>query len=265
MPQRSALLTVMTRAAEKAGRGLIRDFGEVEHLQVSQKGPGDFVSTADTKAEAIIKEELTKARPNFAFMAEEGASTAPTAEFTWVVDPLDGTTNFLHGIPHFAVSIALLKGDKVEAGVVFNPISDEMFWCERGSGAYVNANRLRVSGRTKLNESLLATGIPFKGKENPNFIPELDRIMMQVAGVRRLGAASLDLAFVAAGRYEGYWERGLKAWDVAAGTLLVTEAGGRISPFKAGENPAFGADLMASNFALHNTLADILGASAKAI
>jgi myo-inositol-1(or 4)-monophosphatase len=251
----------MTRVAEKAGRLLVRDFGEVEQLQVSQKGPADFVTQADTKSEKLIREELSRARPTYGFMGEESAATKPQTEYTWIVDPLDGTTNFMHGIPHWAVSIALMKEDQVIAGVIYEPIRDEMFWCEKGTGVYQNANRLRVSNRNKLNECLLATGVPFKGMEKGPFIDDLNKVMMQISGIRRMGAASLDLAYVAAGRYDGYWERGLKPWDVAAGCLMVTEAGGRVSPFNKGENPNLGADLLASNFHMHKQLCDILGAA----
>lgn len=260
MALRSPLMNVMTKAAEKAGRALLRDFGEVERLQVSQKGPADFVSQADTKAENIIKEELQKARPGYGFMMEETAQVRPDTEYTWIVDPLDGTSNFLHGIPHWAVSIALAKGEQIIAGVVFEPVRDEMFWGEKGTGAFLNAHRLRVSARRNLHESLIATGIPFKGHESPSFMTELNNVMPKVAGIRRMGAASLDLAYVAAGRYEGYWERGLKAWDVAAGTMLVKEAGGYVGSFKKADNPVFTGDIVASNEKLQRALCELVGA-----
>ena len=261
MALRSANLVVMTKAAEKAGKALLRDFGEVEQLQVSRKGPADFVSNADTKAEQILRDELSKARPAFGIMAEECTTARPDTEFTWIIDPLDGTSNFLHGIPHWAVSIGLAKGDQMIAGVVYEPIRDEMFWCEKGAGAYLNASRLRTSGRTQLDASLIATGIPFKGHESAEFMTELQAVAPKVAGIRRMGAASLDLAYVAAGRYDGYWERNLKAWDVAAGAALVMEAGGLISPFKRGEHPVFKGDIMASNQGLHKQLCELLGAA----
>lgn len=260
MALRSPLMNVMTKAAEKAGRALLRDFGEVERLQVSQKGPADFVSQADTKAENIIKEELQKARPGYGFMMEETAQVRPDTEYTWIVDPLDGTSNFLHGIPHWAVSIALAKGEQIIAGVVFEPVRDEMFWGEKGTGAFLNAHRLRVSARRNLHESLIATGIPFKGHEPPSFMTELNNVMPKVAGIRRMGAASLDLAYVAAGRYEGYWERGLKAWDIAAGTMLVKEAGGYVGSFKKADNPVFTGDIVASNEKLQRALCELVGA-----
>ncbi len=261
MALRSANLVVMTKAAEKAGKALLRDFGEVEQLQVSKKGPSDFVSNADTKAEEILRNELTKARPAFGIMAEESTTSKPDTEFTWIIDPLDGTSNFLHGIPHWAISIGLAKGDQMIAGVVYEPIRDEMFWCEKGAGAYLNANRLRVSGRQSLEASLIATGIPFKGHESPSFMTELQSVAPKVAGIRRMGAASLDLAYVAAGRYDGYWERNLKAWDVAAGVALVMEAGGSVSPFTRNDNPVFKGDVLASNQNLHKQLCELLGAA----
>ncbi|MBT3767634.1 MAG: inositol monophosphatase, partial [Rhodospirillales bacterium] len=215
---RSPLLNVMTAAAQKAGRKLIRDFGEVEHLQVSQKGPADFVSNADHKAEKILREELQKARPRFGFLLEEGGEIkGEDISNRWIVDPLDGTTNFLHGIPHFSISIALERDGIPYAGVVYEPIHDEMYWAEKGSGAFLNGRRLRVSGRKEMNESLFSTGIPFLGaKDHPQFLKELEAVMAVSAGVRRFGSAALDLAYVAAGRYDGFWETGLNAWDIAA-------------------------------------------------
>ena len=232
----SPALQVVTAAVQKAGRRLLRDFGEVEQLQVSVKGPSDFVSTADLRAEQTLREELSKARPNFAFLMEEsGASGGDDWEWRWVVDPLDGTTNFLHGIPHWAISVGVEKriaADKTElvAGVVYNPASDEMFWAEKGVGAFLNDKRLRVSGRKYMREALFATGIPFGGvARKAEFSAILHKLMPQVAGVRRFGAAALDLAWVAAGRYDGFWELGLKPWDIAAGIVLVREAGGFVS------------------------------------
>ena len=206
MTPRSALLNVMTRAVDKAARALKRDFGEVEQLQVSTKGPSDFVSNADLKAERILREELAKARPGYAFLAEESGATAGSdSEHRWIIDPLDGTTNFLHGLPHFAISVALERAGELVAGVVYDPIKDEMFLAEKGGGAFLNDRRLRVSARKNLGESLLATGIPFRGHGGTeDFKRQLDFAMNETAGVRRLGAAALDLAYVAAGRYEGF-------------------------------------------------------------
>ncbi|MEO0485011.1 MAG: inositol monophosphatase family protein [Pseudomonadota bacterium] len=224
----SANLNVMINTARKAGRSLVKDFAEVEQLQVSTKGPGDFVSKADIAAEEIIREELTRARPTYGWLAEEGGETAgedPTRR--WIVDPLDGTTNYLHGMPHWAVSIALEHKGKIVAGVIYDPAKDEMFYAEKGVGAYMNDQRLRVSGRRSMIECVFATGLPFGGRRDlPETLQDLARLLPATAGVRRWGAASLDLAYVAAGRYDGFWERNLKPWDLAAGIVVVQEAGG---------------------------------------
>jgi myo-inositol-1(or 4)-monophosphatase len=237
--QGSANLNIMLKAARRAGRSLVKDFREVENLQVSAKGPGDFVTRADKAAEAILVEDLMEARPNYGFLGEEGTSIEgkdPTRR--WIVDPLDGTTNYLHGLPHWAVSIGLEHKGEVVAGVVYDPAKDEMFYAEKGAGAWLNdSQRLRVSGRTKMIESVFATGIPFAGRgELPATLQDLARLMPACAGVRRWGAAALDLAYVAAGRYEGYWERGLNAWDIAAGQLIVREAGGLVEPITPGRD-----------------------------
>ena len=227
----SALLKVMIDAARKAGRKLARDFGEVEELQVSRKGPADFVSTADLQAEETLFEELSKARQGYGFLGEErGLVEGSDKTHTWIVDPLDGTTNYLHGIPHFAVNIALERDGQVVAAVTHNPVTNDTFWAERGRGAYRSDKRIRVAGRRRLEDCLFATGIPFMGKPgHAQFLKELHQVSGRVAGVRRFGSAALDLAWVAAGRYDGYWERDLKPWDVAAGVLLVAEAGGRVT------------------------------------
>ncbi len=232
----SANLNVMIKTARKVGRALIKDFGEIENLQVSAKGPGDFVSRADRQAEKTIREDLMAARPSYGFWGEEDGLIAgedPTRR--WIVDPLDGTTNFLHGLPHWAISIALEHKGQIIAGVVFDPAKDELFWAEKGEGAWMNDRRMRVSGRTKMIESIFATGLPFGGRGDlPETLQDLARIMPTCAGVRRFGAASLDLAYVAAGRYEGFWERRLHAWDMAAGMLIVKEAGGYAEPLREG-------------------------------
>ena len=249
----AALMNVMIGAARKAGRGLPRDFGEVEQLQVSQKGPSDFVSAADLKSERILREELSKARPGFGFLAEEsGAHAGSDAENRWIIDPLDGTTNFLHGLPHFAISVALERAGESVAGVIYDPIKNEMFVAEKGSGAFMNDRRLRVSARKSLGESILATGIPFRGQGDPVvFSRQLEFAMRETAGVRRFGAASLDLAYVAAGRYDAFWEEGLAPWDVAAGILLVREAGGYVSDLKGGQTMLHGRSILATNGLLH--------------
>jgi myo-inositol-1(or 4)-monophosphatase len=231
MPQASALLTVMIAAARKAARVLSRDFGEIEHLQVSKKGPGDFVSAADHRAEAILFEELSRARPGYGFLMEErGAVVGTDKTNRFIVDPLDGTLNFLHGLPHFAISIALEREGQLVAGVVYDVAKDELFWGEKGRGAYVNDRRLRVAARTTLADALLVTGIAGPTRKDAakrqGFMDEFGKMAAETAGVRRLGAAALDLAYVAAGRFDGYWERALSPWDIAAGAVLVREAGG---------------------------------------
>lgn len=259
---RSAALNVMTKAAEKAGRALVRDFGEVEQLQVSRKGPADFVSSADRKAEQIIKDELTKARPDYGFLMEESGEVAGDDEHRFIIDPLDGTSNFLHGLPHFAVSIALEKKGDIIAGVIYDPIKDELFWAEKGKGAYLNSRRLRVSARTRLSDSIFATGIPFMGHQEGEghalFLARLEQVMAKTAGVRRWGAAALDLAYVAAGRYDGFWERGLNAWDVAAGVLMIKEAGGFVTDAQGRQYKFKSDDLVAGNDKIHKSLLDLL-------
>jgi myo-inositol-1(or 4)-monophosphatase len=262
---RSPLINVMARAADKAGRALARDFGEVEQLQVSRKGPADFVSTADLKAERTLRQELGKARPGFGFLMEEsGEAAGADAGRRWIVDPLDGTTNFLHGIPHFAISIAAEQEGEIIAGVVYNPVTDELFWAERGQGAFLNDRRLRVSARRRMDEAVFGTGMPFKGRGDPHaFEAELMAVMPQVAGIRRMGAASLDLAYVAAGRFDGFWENGLAAWDVAAGIVLVQEAGGYVTEIGGGHRPLAAASILAANAHLHLPLGTALRAAGQ--
>jgi len=230
MATASPTLNIMIRAARKAARGLVRDFGEVENLQVSRKGAGDFVTAADRKAEDVLKEELLGARPAYGWLGEETGETKgkdPTRR--WIVDPLDGTTNFLHGLPHWSISIALEHKGEVVAGVVFDPAKDEIFVAEKGQGAWMNDRRMRVSGRREMAVALFATGVPFGARRTlPDTLRDLSRLMPRCAGVRRFGSAALDLAYVAAGRYDGFWERELHAWDMAAGVILVREAGGLV-------------------------------------
>lgn len=254
----------MVRAAERAGRALIRDFGEVEQLQVSRKGPADFVSNADLKAERIVHRELEKARPDYSFLMEEsGRFEGKDSSNVWIVDPLDGTSNFLHGLPHFCVSVGLQRDGEPYAGVIYDPVKDEVFWGERNLGAYLNNRRIRVSGRGRLEEALLATGIPFGLHRDTDtgakYLAQLESVMERIAGVRRYGAAALDLAYVAAGRYEGFWENGLNPWDVAAGVVLVREAGGFVSEIN-GKRYQLGApDILAANDSLHQPLQRLLG------
>lgn len=261
----SPTLNVMMRAADKAVRGLKRDFGEVEQLQVSMKGPADFVSAADRRAEKILHEELSRARPDFGFLMEEGGEIAgKDSSHRWIVDPLDGTTNFIHGLPHFAISIALEREGEIVAALVHDPIKNEVFLAEKGGGAFLNDRRIRVSARRDLREALIATGIPFHGRggDDPRqaeiFQRQLAAVMQRTAGVRRWGAAALDLAYVAAGRYEGFWEAGLSAWDVAAGILLVREAGGTVTDLDGKDYHLAAETLVAGNDKLHGTLRQIL-------
>ncbi|MBZ9679247.1 inositol monophosphatase [Mesorhizobium sp. B2-5-9] len=253
---RSALLNVMVQAAMKAGRSLSRDFGEVQNLQVSMKGPGDYVSQADRKAEDIVFAELSKARPGYGFLMEErGAIAGDDSQHRWIVDPLDGTTNFLHGIPLFAVSIALERQGQIVAGVVYNPAMDELYTTERGGGAFMNDRRLRVAGRTKLVDTVIGCGVPHLGRgHHGNFLVELRNVMAEVSGVRRMGSASLDLAYVAAGRMDGFWEVGLSAWDMAAGLLLIREAGGFASDMDGGQDMLDTGTVVAGNEIIQRAL-----------
>ena len=253
----SALMNVMIGAARKAGRSLARDFGEVEQLQVSVKGPGNFVSAADHKAEEIIYRELAKARPGYSFLMEErGEVIGDDRTHRWIVDPLDGTTNFLHGVPMFAISIGLEREGQLVAGLVYNPISDELFAAEKGKGAYLNdRRRLRVAARKNLSDALVTTGIPHIGRVgHAAFKRESQSVFPQVAGVRRTGSAALDLAWVAAGRFDGFWERALSPWDMAAGVLLIREAGGFVSDLSGGDAMLEKGDIVAGNELIHRQL-----------
>lgn len=262
----------MEKAARKAGGRLRRDFGEVEHLQVSRKGPSDFVSKADRIAERTIYDELRAARPDWGFLLEEaGEIEGDPTKPRWIVDPLDGTSNFLHGIPHFAVSIAAQEprldgkgwGDVV-AGVVYQPITDETFWAEKTRGAWLHDARLRVSARSRLDDALVATGIPFQGAGDlPQWVKIYSAFGPRVAGIRRFGSAALDLAWVAAGRYDGFWETGLKPWDTAAGCLLVREAGGFVTDFRGRSQPVCDSEVLAGNDAQHSKLHKLLVAALK--
>ena len=269
-------MTVMQNAVQRAAKRLLRDFAEVEQLQVSIKGPGDFVSQADIRAEQAIRDELIKARPGYAFLMEEsGSEGSENWAWRWVIDPLDGTTNFLHGIPHWAISIGLEKrlpdgSSEVVAGLVYNPAAAEMFWAEKGIGAYLNERRLRVSARRNLQEAVFATGIPFAAVDPARrlaFARTLGALMPQVAGIRRFGAAALDLAWVAAGRFDGFWELGLKPWDISSGLLIVREAGGYATD-PAGADPRESGNVVAANPTMHPVLCaavqDGLSASVRA-
>ena len=261
MPINTPLMNVMIGAARKAGKQLTRDFGEVEHLQASRKGPADFVTQTDLRIEKILREELSRTRPHYGFVMEEGGVVeGPDKTHRWFIDPLDGTTNFIHGVPHCAISIGLEREGHLVAGLVFNPIRDEMFTAEKGQGAWLNDRRLRVSTRRELKDALVATGIPFLGRDgHSEFLSELPRVMAEVSGVRRFGAAALDLAFVAAGRFDAFWERGLSSWDVAAGAVIVREAGGQVTDLSGGDGFLEGRTLLASNTALHAPLLKCIG------
>jgi myo-inositol-1(or 4)-monophosphatase len=264
-PRLSASMTVLQSAMQKAARRLLRDFADVESLQVTAKGAGDFVSQADLRAEQTLREELSRARPGWGFLMEEsGTSGADDWEWRWVVDPLDGTTNFLHGIPHWAISVGVERRtgentSELMAGCIYNPAGNEMFWAEKGMGAFLNDKRLRVSARRDMTSAVFATGIPFaKVQRKAEFSATLARLMPQVAGVRRFGAAALDLAWVAAGRYDGYWELGLNKWDIAAGLVIVKEAGGFLSDPAGGETHYETGDVVCGNQALHPKLREVV-------
>jgi myo-inositol-1(or 4)-monophosphatase len=258
---RSALMNVMTAAAIKAGRGLKRDLGEVENLQVSIKGPGDFVTAADKKAEKTLFEELSRARPGYGFsMEESGQVDGADKSHTWHIDPLDGTSNFLHGLPIFAVSIALEREGQLVAGVVYNPATDDMFVAEKGQGAYFNNRRMRVAARRSLSESMVACGIPplARVRDHESFKRELGVAMSKIGNIRRLGAAALDLAMVACGRFDGYWERGINSWDVAAGVVLVREAGGFVSDFTGSAEMLTKGEVCAGNEVIHRQMVELM-------
>ncbi len=253
---RSALLNVMVQAAMKAGRSLARDFGEVQNLQVSLKGPGDYVSQADRRAEKIVYTELSRARPDYGFLMEEsGEIESKDGQHRWLVDPLDGTTNFLHGIPVFAVSIALERQGQIVAGVIYNPAMDELYTAERGGGAFLNDRRLRVASRNKLVDSVIGTGIPHLGRgHHGHYLVELRNVMAETAGIRRMGAVALDLAYVAGGRLDGFWEDGMHPWDLGAGILMVREAGGFVSDKNGGQDMFTNHSIVAGNEAIHGAL-----------
>jgi myo-inositol-1(or 4)-monophosphatase len=257
---RSPLMTVMTDAVMKAARGLKRDFGEVENLQVSRKGPGDFVTAADRRAEKILREALEKARPGYGLVLEEGGVVEGTdREHRWHVDPLDGTTNFLHGLPQFCISVALEREGQIVAGVLYDPAKDELFVAEKGKGAYLNNRRIRVAARRDIHDAVVACGIPHLGRGNhPRFLKELGSVMGAVAGVRRFGSAALDLAYVACGRSDIYWERDLNTWDMAAGLILVREAGGFVTDADGGADPLSARSVACGNELLHRDLLALL-------
>ena len=259
-PYSSPALNVMVAAARKAGRPLIRDFNELENLQISMKGPADFVTSADKRTERILIEELSKARPGYGFLGEEGGAVSG-ADMThrFIIDPIDGTTNFMHGIPHFAISIGLEREGQLVAGVIYNPVTDDLYTAEKGHGAYLNNKRLRVAARKELAPCVIATGLPFLGKEgHARASAEMAEVMNVTAGIRRFGSASLDLAFVAAGRFDAFWERSLQSWDIAAGIVLVREAGGMITDLNGGADMLAKGSVLAGNEHIHPQMLKLL-------
>lgn len=268
MPVQSANITVMIKAARKASGKLKRDYGEVDQLQVSKKGPADFVTAADIRTEKILRDELNYARPDFGFLMEEaGEIKGEDPDRRWIIDPIDGTTNFVHGIPHFAMSIGLEERGEITAGVIYEPINEQLFWAEKGHGAYLNDHRIRVSGRANINQSIFATGIPFMGRgdeaEHDAFLKQQKAVMAVSAGIRRFGSAALDLAYVAAGRFDGFWETGLQPWDIAAGIIIVREAGGMVSEIDGRDRMLGSGSILAVNPNLHQELGNILRQAGK--
>ncbi|MFM7084157.1 MAG: inositol monophosphatase family protein [Hyphomicrobium sp.] len=257
----SAIMNVMTTAARKAARSLVRDFGEVEQLQVSIKGPANFVTIADHRSEDIIFRELSRAREGYGFLMEErGEIEGTDKSHRWIIDPLDGTINFMHGIPMFAISIGLEREGTLVAGLIYNPIADEMFTAEKGKGAYLNdKRRLRVAARKTISDAVVATGIPHRGRTgHEEFLKELKPIMREVTGIRRTGSAALDLAWTAAGRFDAYWERNIKPWDLAAGTVIVREAGGIVTDLKGTDKMLDKGEVIAGNGTLVKALRGML-------
>ena len=252
----SALLNVMINAARKSSVRLRRDFNELENLQISTKGPADFVTSADIRTQRIITDELLKAKPDWSFITEEEDNIiSESTDSRFIIDPIDGTTNFLHGNPNFAISIAAEVNKKLEAGIIYSPITDELFFAERGQGAFLNDRRIRIAKRNKLSESIIVTGIPHIGRgDQSEFISEIKEIMTEVAGIRRSGSAALDLAWVASGRYDGYWEKGLSIWDIAAGIIILREAGGTITGLDGSEKDLYNGNVIAGNEIIHDNL-----------
>jgi myo-inositol-1(or 4)-monophosphatase len=263
MAYQSATLNVMTAAARKAGRPLVRDFGELENLQISKKGPADFVTSADKRTERILIEELSRVRPGYGFLAEEGGAVeGKDKSHRFIIDPIDGTTNFMHGIPHFAISIGLERDGQMVAGVILNPVTDDLYYAEKGHGAYLNNKRLRVAERKELAMSVFATGLPFLGREgHERALAEVTALMNLSSGIRRFGAASLDMAYVAGGRFDGFWERGLQPWDVAAGIVLVREAGGMVGDLDGGVDMLNRGTILCANEYLQPQLLKLLKAA----
>ena len=256
----SANINVMVKACRKAAKTLIRDFGEIENLQVSIKGPGDFVTASDKKVEKILIDELQKARPNYSILSEEIGKINNDESFKWIIDPIDGTANFLHGIPHFAISIGLEHDGEIICGIIYDPIKDEMFVAEKGNGSYLNNQRIRVSSRSKLENCIIFTGGPKIGVKNRElFLKEYNNVSSKVpTSIRKLGSASLDMAYVASGRCDGFWQRDLKYWDIAAGIILVRESGGFVTDFKGEKEYMQNKTILVTNSKINNEMIEIL-------
>jgi myo-inositol-1(or 4)-monophosphatase len=259
MPLLSANLNIMEKACKKASKLLIRDFGEIEKLQVSKKGPGDFVTNSDKRTEKIIMNELSLARPDYSFLAEESGLSNKISEYRWIIDPIDGTTNFLHGIPNFAISIGLEKNKEIICGMIFNPITNELFYAEKGKGAYLNNSRIRVSSRKNIDECVVLTGGPVLSYKNKEiFFKEYENVTRKVAATRKLGSSALDLAYLASGRCDGVFERNLNYWDIAAGIIIVKEAGGTVTDFKGGDKYIEEKNLLGTNSKIDKELISLL-------
>jgi len=260
MKLNSANINVMVNACRKASKTLIRDFGEVEKLQVSLKGPGDFVTASDKKVEKILIEELLKARPTYSILSEEAGEINNDISFKWVIDPIDGTANFLHGIPHFAISVGLEHNNEIICGIIYDPIKDEMFIAEKGKGAYLNNYRIRVSSRSKLKDCIIFTGGPKReAKDKELSIKEYLKFSSEVSiPIRKLGSASLDIAYVAAGRCDGFWQRNLNYWDIAAGIIIVKEAGGFLKDISGGENYIENKTIIVANSKISKEMIEVL-------
>ncbi len=256
----SANINIIIKACRKAIKPLIRDFGEIEKLQVSVKGPGDFVTASDKKVEKILIDELSKARPNYSILSEEIGEIKNDEEFKWIIDPIDGTSNFLHGIPHFAISIGLEQKKEIICGIVYDPIKDEMFIAEKGNGSYLNNQRMRVSARQKLKDCLIVTGGPkISSTSHKKILSEYKSFSTNViTPIRKMGSAALDMAYVAAGRFDGFWQRDLNYWDIAAGIILVKEAGGFVTDFNGEDKFIESKTILVTNSRINKEMIEIL-------
>jgi len=260
MKLNSANINVMIKACRKAAKVIIRDFGEVENLQVSLKGPGDFVTNCDKKVESILIDELQKARPDYSILSEEAGKITKDDSFQWIIDPIDGTSNFLHGIPHFAISLGLEHNKEIISGIIYDPIKDEMFAAEKGNGSFLNNHRLRVSSRSKLKDCIIFTGGPkLQAKDRDSSLKEYNNFSSKISTpIRKLGSASLDMAYVAAGRCDGFWQRNLNYWDIAAGIILVKEAGGFVTDFKGDNNFIENKTILVTNSKINEEMIEVL-------